>query len=40
MLKHSSIVAAVGGFFDFIGNFGVQTSASFQEMCVSMDPPD
>jgi len=38
MLKHSSVVAAVGGFFDFISDFAIPTSASYQETYLAYLP--
>ena len=38
MLKHSSIVSAVGGMFDFIGEFAVPTSRAYQETYLAYLP--
>jgi len=38
MLKHSSVVAAVGGFFDFISDFAVPTSSAYQETYLAYLP--
>ena len=38
MLKHSSVVAAVGGFFDFISDFAIPTSVAYQETYLAYLP--